>query len=169
MDTYHALSSEDQEIIQWEMEAIRSRREEKSRAAGESSRKIISLYRSSLGVAAGFSAPLDAAQGETIDLYQDDLTTKADEVIAVSGESMEPTFEDRDLVLVQHTQELREGEIGVFLVDGEGYIKEFCSSGLFSHNPAYAPMMFSEHSDVRVLGRVLGKVQPQQIPVTAKM
>ena len=53
---------------------------------------------------------------------------------------------------------LREGEIGIFLVDNEGYIKEYRKDGLHSHNPAYAPLTFSENEPVHCVGKVIGKV-----------
>ena len=77
---------------------------------------------------------------------------------------MEPTFFDGDQVLVQHTKELREGEIGIFLVDNEGYIKEYRTDGLHSHNPAYGMIPLSGEETVRCVGRVIGKLKEEQIP-----
>ncbi len=82
---------------------------------------------------------------------------------------MEPTFADGDLVLVQHTETLRPGEIGVFIADGEGYIKEYRKDGLYSHNADYAPMFFREGNDVRCIGRVLGRVDDDQWPTEAQI
>ena len=48
-----------------------------------------------------------------------------------------------------------------FLVDGEGYVKEYRADGLHSHNPDYPVMTFAEDSDVRCVGRVLGKAEKQ--------
>ena len=102
-------------------------------------------------------------------LLADRETERADEVITVCGRSMEPTFYDGDRVLVQHTKELREGEIGIFLVDNEGYIKEYRKDGLHSHNPEYRTMTFREEQTVRCLGRVLGKLKEEQIPTAEQM
>ncbi len=82
---------------------------------------------------------------------------------------MEPTFFDADRVLVQHTKELREGEIGIFLVENEGYIKEYRKDGLHSHNPEYRTMTFHEDQTVRCLGRVIGKLKEEQIPTREQM
>ena len=168
LDLFSALQPSDQEIVRWQMEAILQRRTEQAERNEKTARRrpaeVITLYRSDLGAAAGFGGPLDAPHGEEMVLVKDSLTSQADEVIAVSGHSMEPTFQDGDLVLVKHTSELREGEIGIFLVDGEGYIKEFRTTGLYSHNPAYGIMSFSEYNDVRCIGKVIGKVSPEQIP-----
>ena len=125
---------------------------------------MVELFRNELGAAAGFGAALGEAQGERIFLLADRETEQADEVITVCGRSMEPTFMDGDQVLVQHTKELREGEIGIFLVDNEGYIKEYRKDGLHSHNPEFRTMRFHEGQTVRCLGRVIGKVKEEQIP-----
>ena len=53
---------------------------------------------------------------------------------------------------------MRPGEVGVFIVGDTGYIKEYQKDGLHSHNPAYAPIVFSEGEDVHCAGKVLGKV-----------
>ena len=126
--------------------------------------KTVTLFVNNLGAAAGFGAALDEAQGEKMILLADRDTERADEIITVCGRSMEPTFLDGEQVLVQHTRELREGEIGIFLVDNEGYIKEYRKDGLHSHNPEYKTMTFHEGQTVRCIGRVIGKLKDEQIP-----
>ena len=162
LETFRAMEKSDQEAILWQTEALFEKRMAQLRE--EAADRVISIYASDLGTAAGFGGPLDAAHGERIFLLKDQMTEHADEVIRVSGHSMEPTFQDGDRLLVQHTQELQPGEIGIFMVDGEGFVKEFRLDGLYSHNPKYAPMRFSQFSDVKCVGRVLGKVTEEQIP-----
>ena len=105
---------------------------------------------------------LEESRGETVYLYPDEMTRHADEIIRVSGNSMSPTFEDGDRVLVHHQDRLKEGEIGIFVNGDAGYIKEYRRDGLYSHNPDYAPIRFSENDSVRCVGRVLGKLRPEQ-------
>ena len=147
----------------------RSRRTETAARGEELRRKALQLYRSDLSAAAGFSGTLEAERGEKVWIFADERTGKADEIIAVNGHSMEPTYYDGDLVLVQHTETLRPGEIGVFVVDGEGYIKEYQPDGLYSHNEAYAPMIFQDGNEVRCIGRVLGRIDDEQWPTEAKI
>lgn len=162
LDTFRDMEEGDREIIQWQMEALCSKRREQRRT--ESIPELIAVYASDLGAAAGFGAPLDNARGEKILLRKDAVTERADEVIRVSGHSMEPLFSDGDRVLVRHMSELQPGEIGVFLVDGEGFIKEYQRDGLHSRNPAYGTMHFTDDHDVRCIGRVLGRLEADQIP-----
>ena len=159
---FFRLEEQDREVIEWQMEALYDRREEKLRR--EAAERVIRIYASDLGAAAGFGAALGEEQGEEIYLLRDERTVQADEVITVCGDSMEPTFRDGDRVLVKHTKEMRPGEIGIFLVDNEGYIKEYQRDGLHSHNPAYRVMRFRQDQAVRIVGKVIGKVTEDEIP-----
>ena len=165
--TYRAMEEADRQAIRWQAEALLERR--RAFRAEELKSRAIRIYRSDLSAAAGFGGALDEERGEKVWLLADERARRADEIISVNGHSMEPTFQDGDEVLVEHTDSLREGEIGIFLVDGEGYIKEYRREGLVSHNPAYPMMRFSEGNDIRCLGRVLGKVQPDQWPTESQM
>ena len=80
----------------------------------------------------------------------------ADFVIGVSGDSMEPTFCDGDRVAVIKQKALHPGDIGVFMIDGNGYIKELGRNVLISHNSKYDPIPFAE--SICCIGRVLGKI-----------
>lgn len=71
---------------------------------------------------------------------------------------MEPTFHDGDDLLVEHTERLSPGEIGIFIISGEGYVKEYRLDGLHSHNPKYKTIHPSEEDEVRCVGRVLGVI-----------
>ena len=165
LEVFFALEAGDRESILWQMEALRDRRAEKrEREELLPLPKTVTLFMNELGTAAGFGAALGEAQGEKMVLLADHETERADEVITVCGRSMEPTYFDGDRVLVQHTKELREGEIGIFLVDNEGYIKEYRKDGLHSHNPEYRTMTFHEDQSVRCIGRVIGKLRDEQIP-----
>ena len=70
--------------------------------------------------------------------------------------AMEPDFYDGDILLVEPATDLRIGEVGIFYVDGNSYVKEFGHDELISANPAYAPIPLNE--DSRCMGRVIGKL-----------
>lgn len=80
----------------------------------------------------------------------------ADYAIGVSGDSMEPTFYDSDIVYVKKDAHLNIGDIGIFQKDNCIYIKEVGKDGLISRNPKYKPMI--NGGTVTCLGKVLGKV-----------
>lgn len=98
--------------------------------------------------------------------YFDDIPTTtieapympgADFVIGVSGNSMEPDYHDGERLYIQKTDSLSIGDVGIFTVWGECFIKELGERGLISKNPAYDDIPGTE--DVRLIGRVLGKVE----------
>lgn len=124
---------------------------------------VIRLFQNDAKTAAGFGTPLaDRPSGNYVYLYCDDDTNRADEVITVTGNSMEPTFHDGDALLVEHTQSIRPGEIGIFVAHGEGYVKEYQADGLHSHNPDYPVLHFNEDDNVHCVGRVLSALRSDQ-------
>lgn len=98
--------------------------------------------------------------------YFDDIPTDtieapylpgADFIIGVNGDSMEPTYKDGDLVYVEKRQIIEVGEIGVFILNNECFIKEAGEKGLISHNEKYDMIPGTEK--IQCIGKVLGKVE----------
>ena len=117
-----------------------------------------------LGAAAGAGVPLEGeVTGTACYLKQSPTALRTDLVIRVVGDSMEPRFHDGDLLMVQRCSELRDGEVGVFVAGGEGLVKQYAPDGLHSFNPAYATRRFQDDDHVRLVGRVLGTVAPEDI------
>ena len=81
----------------------------------------------------------------------------ADFIIGVNGDSMEPTFSDGDKVYVEKRQIIHPGEIGIFIINNECFIKEAGKKGLISHNKKY-PIIPGNES-IQCIGKVLGKVE----------
>ena len=151
---YGVLNPYNRQVIMRQMDMLHQMQEDTRKP-----RKIIRLFQNELAASAGPGETLEATRGEEVYLFADQATETADEIIRVNGNSMEPTFMDGDLVLVKHTSRVRPGEIGVFICGDTGYIKEYREDGLHSHNPAYAPLVFSENEPVHCVGRVLGRVR----------
>ena len=82
----------------------------------------------------------------------------ADFAIDVNGDSMEPDFSHEDIALVQRDAELRIGDIGVFIVNGEAFIKELGEKELISRNKNYKNIPIHEGDNVVCMGKVIGKV-----------
>ena len=91
------------------------------------------------------------------DTIQAPVVDGADFIVGVNGDSMQPTFYDGDMVYVHRTSFLSVGDIGIFLSQGECYIKELGEDGLISHNPTYPIMKGTSY--MTALGKVLGKVE----------
>lgn len=82
----------------------------------------------------------------------------ADFALMIRGDSMEPKFSDGETVLVKRTDKAEPGEIGIFLVNGESYIKEFQQDRLHSLNPDYSDIPFGEGDQIEYFGKVVGKL-----------
>lgn len=75
-------------------------------------------------------------------------------IAPVAGNSMEPTYYEGDLLFIRATVDIRPGQIGIFFMGGQQWVKECGDGELISHNSAYDPEPFTE--DVRCQGIVLG-------------
>lgn len=75
--------------------------------------------------------------------------------IGVNGDSMEPTYSDGDTLLVEKQNSVNVGEIGIFMIDGEAFVKELGNGVLISHNKDYEDKKINENTIC--LGKVIGK------------
>lgn len=101
---------------------------------------------------------LDSELAEEILVPESKEAEKADFVISVGGDSMEPTYHDGDKVFVEKCDSVDAGEIGIFVVNGDVFIKERRGGCLISHNEKYKPIRISEHDSVFCCGKVVGRV-----------
>ena len=108
---------------------------------------------------AGLGNPLDEPPEEELKIEDTPLHRLGDFIIGVSGDSMEPRFHDGDLVLVQKMPDIEIGEIGIFILNGESYIKQKGETGLISLNPKYKPKVVSEFDEITCCGKVLCRIE----------
>ena len=126
------------------------------RKSGTAPQKLLVMKRSLHKVSAGTGYDLnDSDAWETVTVKDTDDSRKADFLLEIEGDSMETTFHDGETVCVQQTPCVEVGEIGVFWVDGCGYIKELGNGCLISHNSSYDPIPL-QGTENRCIGRVLG-------------
>ena len=123
-------------------------------------------------VAAGIGDFADWGQ-ELEDIYLHDSRTaqRTDLVFKVNGNSMEPDFPNGSYVSVTVASgcNIYPGQIGIFSVDNELYIKEFQRDGLHSHNPSYPPMLFHSHRTACLIGVVNGVIPKSDIATPAEI
>lgn len=84
------------------------------------------------------------------------ITRAADFCCYVSGDSMEPDYYDGDLICVKVQPSVEVGEVGVFVINGELFVKKLGANGLVSLNPKYSTIKKSP--DIICQGKVLGKI-----------
>lgn len=106
-------------------------------------------------VSAGFGDELeDYEQWEKASVPLTPESRKADFILVVDGDSMEPKFHNGDYILVRKQPAVDIGQIGIFGVDGKGYIKKYGGDKLISLNKKYPDIPLDDES--RCFGLVLG-------------
>ena len=128
------------------------------------------LGREELPSSAGIGTPLtDTYAHEHVFLRNSRSVCRADTVITVSGDSMIPTFQNGDELLVEFTQEIEPGEIGIFVIAGESFVKEYQPDGLHSHNPKYKTIHPGPDDNFHCVGRVLDVVTKDMYPTAQEL
>ena len=125
----------------------------------EVSEKVVQLYGYDYydhATSAGTGQYLNDVRVERIELPVD---VDADFVIPIKGDSMEPDYQDGDLIFIQTSVDLNDGVIGVFNYNGEAYIKQLVidkeQAYLHSLNPEYKDMPIAPETDFRIIGEVV--------------
>ena len=138
--------------------------------------KFIEMPVSNLAVSAGIGEFLDEGNFEMVSFPESSVPLGAEFGIRVSGDSMEPVYHNGQIVWVQQCSRVNVGEVGIFIYDGDGYLKVYDeqepdeddreyfmdSSGtvhmqpiMISYNQKYEPRLISAHAGFQVVGRVL--------------
>ena len=127
---------------------------------------------------AGTGQFLDNDVHERISLPRTIVPAGTEFALRISGDSMEPAFYSEQLAFVKRTITLSPGDLGIFLLDGESYIKKYeeempeadeledymYSSGnvqkkpvLRSLNSKYAPIHVPQNNKFSIIGKVLNR------------
>lgn len=130
-----------------------------STATEEEEQPTIHIHCSTYKVSAGRGFELGSGDDwEEIEIPDTPKAQKADFAIEIKGDSMEPLYSDGDIILVKEQGDVDEGEIGVFVLNGEGYIKKKGDGCLISLNDKYDDIEIEEYDDFRCSGKVIGRV-----------
>lgn len=87
----------------------------------------------------------------------------ADFALRCKGDSMTPTFQQGDLVLIRQQGEVEPGQIAAVGINGEATLKRFYQHGenivLVADNPAFPPQVIPAGSEVKIYGLAVGFVR----------
>ena len=136
MEGYRKVDTRDRMILDSTLETMITLKEE---ALWDYCRKNFFVIDHNYQTAAAGSGTILEEGAETYQMFirVNPNARHADEIVAVSGSSMEPMFHHGQDVYVEHTPDLEIGEIGLFIVNGNGYIKQLQDGYLHSLNPEY--------------------------------
>lgn len=119
--------------------------------------RTLPLYH--ISVSAGTGQFLDSDNYDMIEVG-DEVPASANFGVRISGDSMHPRFINGQIVWVKQQQTIQDGEIGIFLYNGDAYCKKFRSNNdgicLISLNKTYEPIRVIEGDELHVFGKVVG-------------
>lgn len=153
---YDSLDRHGKRIVRMVADEEKARCMAPAHAEQPEAKKVIYIF-------PGYSMPMSAGTGQPAgDEYPEkyrlvkEPPRRASFIARISGDSMEPTYNNGDFIFVRAQEEIEIGEVGVFWMDGQQWIKELGNGVLISHNPdpEYAPRPMTD--DVRCQGLVLG-------------
>lgn len=127
--------------------------------------RTIDIYENA--VSAGKGNLLVDGPKETYDILSDIVPKESSFGVLIRGNSMEPAYEDGQIAWVHRQETLENGEIGIFSLNGESYIKKLQddTEGVFliSLNPAYPKIQIKETDRLDTIGKVVGKCDKETI------
>ena len=153
---YRALDEHGKKIVDFILDEEYKHSSEEQNEVYQTNCLVLTMYEDA--VSAGTGEYLNDGRCVEVTVDETPLTERADFILRISGDSMEPTYHDGDKVLVESTTELNVGEIGIFILNGQGYIKEYSPEGLVSHNKKYGIIRIGENDRCEVIGKVIGKI-----------
>lgn len=109
--------------------------------------------------AAGLGDIVSDQDYEMVKLPRTSESELADFVIRVTGDSMEPAYSDRDCVLIRKQISIYDGDVGLFVYQGDVFIKIWQEGQLRSLNQNYAPIKITDWDRFQTVGKVLGKTE----------
>lgn len=158
---YHALDASGRETVDYfiRKEYDRMTKERIGQPYSLEAPPVRRLRLYDVAVSAGTGSYLSGDDYSEIAVYSNEKTEAADFAVRVYGDSMMPRYEDGDILLVAKSDEIDKGELGIFLLNGEGYFKKYGGDRLISLNPAYCDIVLNDHDEIICFGKVIGRLK----------
>ena len=153
ISSYQELSKDNQQLLQ---DIITSMIDIQNANKKRSEIEYITIDLMINKVSAGTGYDLEGNEFEPIQIVKTPEAEIADYALKVEGESMSPDFHTGDIVLVKEQPEVEIGQVGIFIYNNEGFIKERGRDYLISRNPEFDNIVPIEGDQVICKGLVLG-------------
>lgn len=158
---YRNLDDHGKELVNFTLDK-ETERIEKYGKLGEASRpvtafpmRLISYYFKNASAGTG-QLVIDNLPDKDIEIPDKPEYRNVSYAIGVNGSSMEPAFQDGDILLVEATREIEVGDIGIFQINNECFVKKLGEKELISLNKDYKNIPLDETA--ATLGKVIGKL-----------
>lgn len=143
-------------VIDLEVKRSLSQRVKNEQAA---TAEIISLPRFDKVSAGNGEVVFNNSTESIVTVKATEAARKADYLVDVNGDSMEPEYHSGDVVLVEKKEAIDQGKVGIFILNGDAYIKQVGVNGLVSLNKKYPEITISEDDSLWCFGEVIGKAE----------
>lgn len=161
LEKYNNLDDHGKEIVNFSLNK-ETERIEKYGKLGEVSHpvtsfpmRLISYYFKNASAGTG-QLVIDNLPDKDIEIPDKPEYRNVSYAIGVNGSSMEPAFQDGDILLVEATREIEVGDIGIFQINNECFVKKLGETELISLNKDYKNIPLDETA--ATLGKVIGKL-----------
>lgn len=162
LDIYNNLSPKSQGRLRERAEVLAELEAPAADEPEQEESDTIFIEYSVCSVSAGTGEPLiNDSYPDFIEVKRTEVTEDANFAVKINGNSMLPHYKDKDIVLVRSQPEVEVGEIGIFTIDGDGYIKQRGKDRLISLNPEYDDIYFEEGQDIRCKGLVIATLEAE--------
>lgn len=156
---YRALDSHGKKVVDFILNEEYTRSIEKPDSV--STPDVIYLPFPLQPASAGAGDFADDEAGELVPVTRNAWTAKADYIMRVHGNSMEPQIKDGDRLLVRRQPAIDPGETGIFIHHGERFVKVYREDHLESYNADYEDIPVDE--DTRCIGKVISVLDPEWV------
>lgn len=156
---YRQLDNHGKEMVdftlskEWERSTAHSKKKDDKTTSF--SKRIISYYYKNASAGTG-QLIIDNLPEKDIEIPDIPEYKNVSYAIGVNGSSMEPVYHDGDILLVEATREIEIGEIGIFQIDGQCFVKKLGETELISLNKKYPNIPLDEFAQTQ--GKVIGKL-----------
>ncbi|MBO5968277.1 MAG: helix-turn-helix domain-containing protein [Clostridia bacterium] len=130
---------------------------------GETVSNLIPINRAAIPIVGEIACGTPILAQQNIDGYADlPDGIRADFALRCKGDSMIPTFQEGDLVLIRQQPEVENGQIAAVAIDGEVTLKHVYRTAdglmLTAENPVFAPITVSADSgrEISIYGLAVG-------------
>lgn len=158
LEKYHALDDHGKEMVDFTLEKETDRIKKYGKLPDEPNKivkfpkRLISYYFKNASAGTG-QIVIDNLPDKDIEIPDKPEYKNVSYAIGVNGSSMEPAFHDGDILLVEATREIEIGDIGIFQIDNECFVKKLGETSLISLNKDYKDIPLNETAIT--LGKVI--------------
>lgn len=157
LQSFHNLSPSGKKVILKDIESLMTYENEQTAAPKDTYRELQVFL---LPASAGIGSPLDDYSSSEFKPFPVSIIPSGTKfAVRITGDSMEPQYYEDDIVFVKPTDYLKDADVGIVIINNEGYIKEYnqMKNAFISFNRKYDPIPVHEYDHVHVVGKVLGK------------